>query len=271
MKSKSRTRIYRTLVLVSILITTLMQTSQAESLRLVVQPIMAPAKTAQAYQPLAEYLSQATGQDIELVTARNFFTFWESMKKEDTYDLVLSAAHLTDYLTERMDYQPLARLPDRVSFSLVTGPNTLIFSPEELIGQKVATMGSPSMGAVKLAELFPNPLRQPVISEAPNSQAAIEKLQSGMAVAAIIPSPLVKLYPDLNTVKTTELTPHMCITASSKVPSDVQKRLSKALTQAAKTPKGQSMLKALNLPGFEAASTKQYRGYAQLLEGVWGY
>jgi ABC-type phosphate/phosphonate transport system substrate-binding protein len=238
---------------------------------MVVQPIMTPAKTAKAYQPLVDYLRQTTGQDIELVTARNFFTFWESMKKEDTYDLVLSAAHLSDYLIERMEYQPLARLPDQVSFSLVTGQETLIFSPGELIGQKVATMGSPSMGAVKLAELFPNPLRQPVIIEVPNSQAAVEKLQSGKAVAAIIPSPLVQQYPDLNTVSTTELTPHMCITASPEVPAEVQKALTQALTQASKTPKGQAMLKILNLPGFEPATSKLYSGYSRLLEGVWGY
>lgn len=271
MKTIINARINRTLVLVFILIVASIQTSMAESLRLVVQPIMTPAKTAQAYQPLVDYLNKTTGQDIELVTARNFFTFWESMKKEDNYDLVLSAAHLTDYLIERMDYQPLARLPDRVSFSLVTGQDTLIFSPEELIGQKVATMGSPSMGAVKLAELFPNPLRQPVIIEVPNSQAAVDRLQSGKAVAAIIPSPLVKQYPDLNTVKSTELTPHMCITASSEVPPEVQKSLAKALTEATKTTMGQAMLNNLNLPGFEPANTKQYQGYARLLEGVWGY
>ena len=271
MKTATSTRINKTLVLFFLLLIAPIQTSQAESLRLVVQPIMTPAKTAQAYQPLVDYLRQTTGQDIELVTARNFFTFWESMKQEDTYDLVLSAAHLTDYLIERMDYQPLARLPDRVSFSLVTGKDTLIFSPEELIGQKVATMGSPSMGAVKLAELFPNPLRQPVIIEVPNSQAAVDRLQTGKSVAAIIPSPLVKQYPDLNTVKTTELTPHMCITASSGVPPDIRKSLAEALTKAASTPEGQAMLSSLNLPGFESATTKQYQGYARLLEGVWGY
>jgi len=31
------------------------------------------------------------------------------------------------------------------------------------------------------------------------------------------------------------------------------------------------MLKAINFPGFEAANAKLYNGYAQLLDGVWGY
>lgn len=268
----ARTRSFRrTLVTVFLLLGTLFQTSWAQALTLVVQPIMTPAQTAKAYQPLAEYLSQETGQEIQLVTARNFFTFWESMKKEGKYDLVLSAAHLTDYLIQRMDYEPIARLPDRVSLSLVTGPKTLIFDPNELISKKVATIGSPSMGAVKLAELFPNPLQQPVIIEVTNSQAAVDALLSGKAVAAIIPSPLVKQYTDLNTVTTTELTPHMGLTASSGISPELLGRLKKALIDAGKTAEGREMLKTINLPDFQDATAKQYEGYSRLLEGVWGY
>jgi ABC-type phosphate/phosphonate transport system substrate-binding protein len=260
-----------TLVLVLLILSLFIQTAFAKTLTLVVQPIMSPDQTTRAYQPLAQYLSEMTGQDIKLIAARNFFTFWESMKQDGKYDLVLSAAHLTDYLIERRNYHPLAKLPDSVSFSLVTGADTLLFSPDELIGQKIATLGSPSMGAVKLAELFPNPLRQPIIIEVANSQAAVAAVQSGKAVAAIIPSPLVQQYPDLNTIKTTEQTPHMCLTASGEISPELQKSLSKALLDAGKTQKGQAMLKALNLPGFQPATSKQYAGFANLLEGVWGY
>jgi ABC-type phosphate/phosphonate transport system substrate-binding protein len=271
MKSTITSAKNTTLVLVLFILLTFTQDSFAETLTLVVQPIMSPAQTTKAYQPLAQFLSEETGQDVKLIAARNFFTFWESMKQEGKYSLVLSAAHLTDYLIERRDYRPLAKLPDSVSFSLVTGPDTLLFSPDELIGQKIATLGSPSMGAVKLAELFPNPLRQPIIIEVANSQAAVAAVESGKAVAAIIPSPLVKQYPDLNTIRTTEQTPHMCLTASKEISPELQKSISKALLNAGNTPKGQAMLKALNLPGFQPATSKQYKGFAKLLEGVWGY
>lgn len=271
MKTLFTSRKTTTKVVLFLVFISFTQTSLAKTISLVIQPIMTPSQTTKAYQPLAQYLSQETGQDIKLVTARNFFTFWESMKREGKYDLILSAAHLTDYLIKRMNYQPLAKLPDRVSFSLVTGPNTLLFSPNELIGQKIATLGSPSMGAVKLAELFPNPLRQPVIIETSDSQAAVATLLADKSVAAIIPSPLVKQYPDLNTISTTEPTPHMCLTASSGLSPKLQKRLSEALVNASKTPQGQAMLKAMNLPGFQPATPRQYAGYSKLLEGVWGY
>jgi ABC-type phosphate/phosphonate transport system substrate-binding protein len=63
----------------------------------------------------------------------------------------------------------------------------------------------------------------------------------------------------------------MCLTASGELSPELQKSLIKALLDANKTPKGQAMLKALNLPGFQPATSKQYAGFAQLLEGVWGY
>lgn len=243
--------------------------SRADSYTFVVQPILPPAQTRKAFQPLADYLSRATGHEIRLVTAVNFLAYWARMKRGD-YDLILDAAHFTDWRVKNMDYMVLAKIPDTVSYSLVTDENTLVLEPSELVGKRLATIGSPSLGAVRLAQMFPNPLRQPVAIEVDNSRQAIEAVLKGRAVAAIVPSPLVGAFP-LNVVTTTEPVPHIAFSASPDVPQAARDAIREALVEAEKTPAGQAMLKAINFPRFERADAQVYDGYAQLLEGVWGY
>lgn len=245
--------------------------SRAADFNLVVQPIQPPDKTRAAFTPLAEYLSAKTGHNIKLVTAINFLTYWETMKKNNKYDIIIDAAHFTDYRREKMGFIVIAKILDVVSYSLVTGEDTAIFDADELIGKRVATISSPSLGAVRLEEMFPNPLRQPVIIEVDNAGDSIKKVVAHKAMAAIVPTPMVRGRTDLNTVSTTEQVPHMAISVSPRVDADTRKKIRDAMINASKTPEGQKLLEALQFPGFEKADNKTYDGYAALLEGVWGY
>ena len=245
--------------------------SQAGEYNFVVQPILPPEQTKKAFLPLTEYLSRQTGHKIKLITSLNFLSYWETMKRNTQYDLILDAAHLTDYRIKRMGYKVLAKRADAVSYTLVTGEDADILEPEELIGKSIASIGSPSLGMLRVEEMFPNPLRQPVIVEVDNSVDSIKKVLDGKAVGAMVPTPLVGAYPDLITITTTEQVPHTAISASSSVPQDVQKAIRKALINASKTEEGLKMLEAINFPSFETASSEQYQGYESLLEGVWGY
>jgi len=245
--------------------------SMAEEYSFVVQPILSPQKTIEAFTPLTEYLSEATGHKIRLVTALNFLSYWETMKKSGQYDFILDAAHLTDYRQQRMGYQVLVKRPDVVSYTLVTSINADIIEPEELIGKSVATIGSPSLGMLRVDKMFPNPLRQPMIVEVNNSTESIQKVLDGKAIGAMIPTPLVGLYPDLVTIVTTEQVPHTAISAAPSVPDDVKQAVRNALVSASTTERGKEMLTAIKFPGFEPTNKKTYKGFAGLLEGTWGY
>ncbi|NOX42579.1 MAG: phosphate/phosphite/phosphonate ABC transporter substrate-binding protein [Gammaproteobacteria bacterium] len=246
-------------------------TSYAKTINFVFQPILDPKRTIFVYQPLVDYLRDATGLDIKLVTAVNFPSYWETMKKGKEYDLIMDAAHFTEYRAKRLGYTILAKVPDTVSFSLVTGEEELVLDAEELIGRKIASMGSPGLGGIRLAQMFPNPLRQPIIIESPNSLSAVEKVKKGEAIAALIPTPMLNGITGLNTVVTTEPVPHIGISASPNISKEAKKAIKKALIEATKSKKGQKMLEKINFPGFIDADIKVYAGNAVLLDGVWGY
>lgn len=242
----------------------------AADLTFAVHPVLPQARTMQVYQPLAAYLSKATGQNIKLVTNSNFLTHWQAMKRGQ-YDLILDGPHFTDYRVKKMGYTVLAKLPEVVSYTLVANENQMILEPAELVGKTIATTASPAVGALRLVELYPNPLRQPTIVETPDSEDAAEMAVQGKVAAAMIPAPLVGRYPSLTTVATTEQIPSPGISASPKVSAELQQALRRALLDAPNTPDGRKALEALNAPLLEAADNKSFQGMERLLEGMWGY
>lgn len=259
------------LILLTFLLMGTSLSTSAGTLNLVVQPILPAKRTVTFYKPLADYLSAKTGETITIVAAANFMAYWETMKKNEQYDLILDAAHFTDYRIKKMGYKVLAKVPDKVSYSLVTAEDQLILEPNELIGKRIAIISSPSLGAIRLDHMYPNVLRQPVIVETSNSQEAIEKVLSGKAVGAVVPTPIASQYTNLNTVTTTPQVPHMAFSVSQKVSVNIAAMLKKALLEAADDPSGKKMLEAINFPGFVDANNEIYAGHAELLDGVWGY
>ena len=246
--------------------------TQAAEYKLAIQPILPQEELKKNYQPLADYLSQATGHKITISTQRNFIFYWHKMRKNSKgFDLVLDAAHFTDYRTQNLGYNVLAKLPDTVSFSIVTKDDSFIIDVDELTNKRIATMPSPSLGSVRLEQLFPNPVRIPNYVWKLNTNEVVASVLSGKVDAAIIPTRLASTYDNLNTVMTTEPVPHMAISASPDVPPQVAEKIRQALINANTTAYGKKMLDRLKTDKFEAADNETYAGYSELLKGVYGY
>jgi len=245
--------------------------AQAEKYNLSVQPILPAKNVMESYKPLVRYLSEQTGHEFSVVAYREFLSYWVKMRKGKDMHFILDAAHFTDYRIQRKDYETLVKLPDTVSFTVVTSEDNFIFEMDELVSKKIATMPSPGLGAIRLNQMFPNPARLPFFVQATDSVDAANKVLDGSVDAAIIPTPLVGNYPSFNAVLTTEPVPHMALSASSEVPASVKEAVKKALLDAPNTEKGRKMLTDMNIAAFQDANTELYAGFADLLEGVFGY
>lgn len=262
---------YHKVLLTSLLCICAANTVNAQTINFVVQPIFSPEQTQKVYQPIIDYLAEETGEEFKLVTAKSFLSYWEAMKRNQEYHLIMDAAHFTDYRVAKMGYRVLAKIPESVSFTLVTNGENLILDANELIGKSVATLPPPSMGSVRMAQMFPHPARQPELFSSTSTTQAINDVKKGKYLAALIPTPLLNNHPDLNVIKITDAVPHMAISASPKVPAEIQDKIRKALVKAHETVQGNRCLKKLAIDKFEPASNRTYKGYKQLLAGVWGY
>ncbi len=66
--------------------------------------------------------------------------------------------------------------------------------------------------------MFPNPVRLPFYIQVTNSIDAVNKVLDGSVDAAIIPSPLVGNYDNLNSVTSTDPVPHMALSCLAGSP-----------------------------------------------------
>lgn len=240
-------------------------------LRLGIPPIFDEAEVKANFQPLAEYLSLYTGDEVTLVTAPNYLAYWQKTLAGGNYDLVLDNAALTDFRARRQNFKVICRVDGRLSQSLVTREDTLVFEPRELLGKKMATLPSPSLSALVVHDLFDDPIRRPRLIEQRNSLDAIAALRRGETEAALVPSPIAAGFRDLNVVLTTPQLPHLALSAAPGVSDETLENMRMALVSAASHANGRAMLEAVNIPGFVAADSNEYAGQASLLEGTYGY
>jgi len=250
-------------------------TAADKELVLAVQPILSEGQTRKAFQPLCDYLAQATGRPCRLFTSPNFYAYWDTVRHSTAFNLVLDAAHFTDYRAQKLGYQVLAKIPETVSYSLVTRDSEFLLDAKELVGKRVATLGIPSIGAARLNGLFPNPSRQPVTVEVGASEEALRMLRDGKLNAAILPTPIVAQQMasegGLYVVLATDPIPHIGLSAAPSIDASTRNVLRKALLSAHTSEEGKKMLKQIGFERFDPASASVYTGQAGILKEYWGY
>jgi ABC-type phosphate/phosphonate transport system substrate-binding protein len=250
-------------------------TAADNELVLAVQPILDEGQTRKAFQPLCDYLAQATGRPCRLFTSPNFYAYWDIVRNSTAFNLVLDAAHFTDYRVQKLGYQVLAKIPDSVSYSLVTSDSDFLVDASELVGKRVATLGIPSIGAARLNGLFPNPSRQPVTVEVGAAEQAIRMLLDGKLKAAILPTPLVAQQManggGLYVVLATDPIPHIGLSAAPSIDAKTLSALRQALLNAHTSEDGKKMLKQIGFERFDPATASVYTGQAGILKEYWGY
>lgn len=246
-----------------------------DTLLLLVQPILSAEKTRAAFQPLADYITKLTGKYCMVRTMPNFLAYWDAVRRPNDYDLVLDAAHFTDYRASKLGFTVLAKIPDTVSYSLVVPDNMLIFDPTELIGKRVATLGPPSIGAARLNGMFPNPVRQPMIIEVESSEQGMQMLLNHQVDGAILPTPLVSRQMTqgggISVVTTTEPIPHIALSASPRLDAALREKIRIGVLDAAETPDGRKMLRGIGFSRFDPATAAIYAGQRRILKEFWGY
>jgi len=232
--------------------------------------------TKKDFQPLAVYLGGVTGKRVVIHALPNFLSYWNAIRKPNSYDLIFDDAHFTDYRATKLGYEVLVKVPGNISYSLIVAQGSPITDPHDLVGKRIATMGAPSMGAMRLQSLYPNPLRQPNIVEVSNPDKALALLLGKKRVrAAILPTPYVSRRRNhgdkFRVLISTEPIPHMAISAAPSVDPLIRTAIRNALINANNTPAGERMLEELGLARLEPADTAAYRGQARILEKYWGY
>jgi hypothetical protein len=246
--------------------------AKADEFKVVIEPGYTPESVAQIYQPLLDYLGSETGHRFVLSTPRNYQFHWRDLRQNAATDFVFEEAHFTDYRAQRFGFRPLARLAERTSYSLVALPQIAELGTEGLVGKRLITMTSPSLGYALLSEMFSNPLAQPDIrSEAASWRDGVEMVFGDEADAAMVPRFIADLYPNLQVVARSREFPGMAFSASPKVTTDIADGVRDALLRLHENPDAYQVLVEIGSRRFEATSAADYRGSDDMLKGFFGF
>lgn len=256
--------------LVALLLFSITNVSKAGELNLAINLGLSPTQAEERYQPLLSYLGKVTGQRVRLHALPNALAHWEAMRRQG-FDLVLDNPAFTAYRASKMNYTVIGKLPDVLSFTLVTNVDEMMFEPGELIGRKVASLPSPSITALRLNEIYANPMRQPNFLSVSTHTEALDLVVNGRAAGAMVPTGMVTNLQSLNPIYTTSQIPSPGFSVSSRVSQEMREKIRQALLDAPKTEAGRAMLDALNVPRIEPATNALYAGMEHMLEGLFGY
>jgi phosphonate transport system substrate-binding protein len=240
-----------------------------------VAPLLTEAETRAQFQPLCDYLGRAAQLPCRIGTRPNFLSYWEAMRRGQTYNLILDDAHFTDYRAQKMGYTVLAKIPNTVTYSLAVPRAAKLSDPARLVGRRIATLGIPSMGAALLNGLFPQPSKQPIPVEVDSVEEGFALLRAGKVAAAILPTPLVRQEivrgAPFRVLLSTAPIPHLGFSAAPELDPELRQKLRDALLNAHKTEAGRAMLHAIGLERFDPASATVYAGQGRILKEYWGY
>lgn len=261
----------KTNVLLTGLVLMLLAPTVEAALKFAIPPFLPQAEEERAFAPLVKKLSDEIGVPMEIETFPNFLAFWQATRTGSHFDIALDSAPVSDFRVARQHWHIIAKLSGTVTQSLVTGPKEVILDPSELINKKIAVQPTPSVSALTLYQLFPNPVQQPILVFKDSNREAAEAALTGEVDAAIIPTPIAAGYPALNLVTTTKPIPFLAVSVSPNVPPSVVSALQKALVNLDKTPEGRALLKQSQLRAFDVANDREYAGDSKLLEGTFGY
>ncbi|HET6603933.1 MAG TPA: PhnD/SsuA/transferrin family substrate-binding protein [Xanthomonadaceae bacterium] len=258
--------------LLSVVLALLPACAAAETYRFAVEPSYPPERAEEVYQPLLEYLAMATGHQFELVTSRNYHFYWRDLRRAEPVDFVFEEAHFTDYRANRAQFVPLARMVEPSVYVLLATPDHADRGLDGLVGYRVISMPSPSLGFALVSQMYRNPLSQPELkSEATSWREGVEIVFAGEGEGAVVPRRIAEQYPNLVEVQASQELPGAAVSAAPGVPEDVRTAVREALLKLHEDSAMYEVLVEIGASQFEPAERADYVGSENVLRGFFGY
>ncbi len=237
-----------------------------------------PRETAEAgekiYKPLAEYLSQVSGEKVGYRHS-DTWAIYQAMITKDEYDLVFDGPHFVSWRIERLKHVPLAALAGKLSFVVaVRAGEKRVRTLNDLAGKGVCGHAPPNLATLTLFDQFSNPLRQPKLVETKGFDGAYQGLLNGKCVGTVLPT---EVHRKLDAAHRTRIlyesapVPNQALTASPRVSEAVRVRIAAALLSPQAKLNARSLAASLGGSDFVEVTAADYQGHDELLKNVWGF
>jgi hypothetical protein len=264
---KFSAKVFTTLALAIVLPST-----HAATYVLTVEPNYPAAQAQEVYRPLVSYLSKSTGHTFELKVAPNYRKHWQNTLAKVKTDFTFEDAHLTEYRINHQRYTPLVRVAENAKFSLLVSEEITSSDVNALLGRRITSMSSPSLGYLLLSEVYKNPIAQPEIkSFAASWKDGVEMIYAGESDAALVPSYMADQYSNLRSIHSTRELPGRALSAAPTVPADVRTKVANAMLRLHQNNALFEVINELGTSKFIPTTAASYVGNERLFNSVHGY
>jgi len=242
------------------------------------------SETTTRYAPLADYLSERLGRKVNLVTAKDFPTFWQSVQ-EQRYDIVQYNQY--HYIRSAKTYQVIAHNKEfgksTISGTLYVRKDSGITSLTQLRGRTVLFGGGEDAMIGYIAPVYMM-LQAGVKRSEIRSQFAVNPLNSVIGVYnkqadaagsgdGVLEQPALKRAintDDLTVLATTEQLLHLPWAVKRSVPAASRESIRSALVDIDTSEAGKKALKSAVLTGIGKAEDKDYDPHRKMVRAVMG-
>ncbi len=230
----------------------------------------------EVYQPIADYLSKATGKKIVYKHSDNWLSYQEEMRK-GSYDLVFDGPHFVSWRMAKLQHVPLVKLAGNLAFVvIVRKENDRINEIKALAGRVVCGMAPPNLATLTLYNQFDNPVRQPLVMETQSFTLAYQGMIDGKCVAAVMRDQMFnKLNKDKDAARVifrSPDVPNQAFSASPRIAAEDQAKITEALlSPKARLQLAQFFSRYSKDKDLIPANNSEFSNLQVLLKDTWGF
>lgn len=247
-------------------------------------PRLNASETTTRYAPLADYLSERLGRKVNLVTSKDFTSFWQGIE-ERRYDIVQYNQY--HYIRSAKTYQVIAHNKEfgksTLAGVLYVRKDSNITSLTQLRGRTVLFGGGEDAMIGYIAPVYMM-LQAGLKKEEFRSRFAVNPINSVIGVYhkqadaagsgdGAIEQPTLK-----NVINTDELTVlavseqllHLPWAVKQTMPATLRKSIQSALVELDGSEAGRKVLKSAVLTGIGKAEDKDYAPHRRMIDAVFG-
>lgn len=226
-------------------------------------PQSSGSKLAQLWTPILAYLQEKSGVDLEFATTRNIPTF-EKRLQDSKYDFAYMNPYQYTQVHAAPGYNAFAKAKDkRLQGILVVQKNSTYRELKDLAGQELA-FPSNAFAATLVPLAYFKQIGINIVPKYVSSHDSVYRnvekgrYPAGGGVQRTFNNTAKDIHDNLRVLwKSGNFTPH-AFAALPNVPADVVSRLQQAMLEMDKDPRGQALLKSIQLKGIESGQDRDW-------------
>lgn len=270
-------RIYKSIVVLTLLINAQISTLFAAELIFTAPPREKEAAGKKIYAPLAKHLSQLLGKKVVYKHPHNWLNYQREMR-DGNYDIIFDGPHFASWRMAHIGHDMVAKLPGKLQFLLVKKKgDDSINSLNDLIGKRICGISMPNLSTLSILAAYPNPVRQPVIIGVRGGMKGVAKSVAKNRCDAYVFRDkffLKKLKREvrdsLAVIYKSKPLPNQVISVGPRLTPAQKKAIGYSLTVGKGIDSTAGLRKrfAKKARSFVKATNEEYKGHNNLLEGV---